>query len=137
MSYDIISTRKRKTMKIVKPIDIYNAIKKYGKKKQECFIVITLNSVKDIIAIHIATIGLVNQTIIHAREIFKHVFLDNAVGLIIAHNHPSKELQPSADDIEITKHISKASKIMGIHFIDHLIINHKTFYSFRQNGKIL
>jgi DNA repair proteins len=137
MSYDIISTRKRKTMKIVKPIDIYNAIKRYGKKKQEYFIVITLNSVKDIIAIHIATIGLVNQTIIHAREIFKHVFLDNAVGLIVAHNHPSKAIQPSNDDIEITKHISKVSKIMGIHFLDHLIINQKSYYSFRQNGKML
>jgi len=136
MYYDIVSTRKRKTMKINKPIDIYNAIKRYGNQKQEYFIVITLNSVKDIIAIHIATIGLVNQTIIHAREIFKHVFLDNAVGLIIAHNHPSKELKPSADDIDITKHISEVSKIMGIHFLDHLIINKKTFYSFRQNGKI-
>jgi DNA repair protein RadC len=136
MTYEILSVRKRKTIRIVEPMDIYNAIKRYANKKQEYFLVITLNASKDIIAIHIATIGLASKTIIHAREIFKHVFLDNAVGIAVAHNHPSGAVQPSDEDIELTKHISECSKILGIHFIDSLIIAPKTFYSFMLDCKM-
>ena len=136
MSYDIISTRKRKTVKITYPIDIYNAIKRYGKNKQEQFIVITLNGIQEIIAIHIATIGLVNKTIIHPREIFKFAYMDNAFAIAVAHNHPSGNLFPSSEDIEITEQIIEVGKIMGIPVIDHLVINKSNFYSLRQNGII-
>jgi DNA repair protein RadC len=136
MTYEIISVRKRKTIRIVEPVDIYKAIKRYANKKQEYFLLITLNASKEIIAIHLVTIGLANKTIIHAREIFKHVFLDNAVGIIIAHNHPSGAVQPSDEDIELTKHIGECCKILGIHFIDSLIIAQKTFYSFMLDKKM-
>jgi len=136
MTYDIISIRKRKTIKIIKSIDIYNAIKKYGNKNQEYFLVITLTGKHEIIAIHIATIGLVNRTIIHPREVFKHAYIDNAVALVLAHNHPSGHLFPSYEDIEFTKQLINVSDIMGIHIVDHLIINKENFYSFRNNGNI-
>jgi DNA repair protein RadC len=136
MTYEIISIRKRKTIRIVEPVDIYKAIKRYANKKQEFFLVITLNASKEIIAIHIATIGLASKTIIHAREIFKHVFLDNAVGIAVAHNHPSGAVQPSDEDIDMTKYIGECCKILGIHFIDSLIIAQKTFYSFMLDGKL-
>jgi len=57
--------------------------------------------------------------------------------IIIAHNHPSSILKPSNDDIEITKRINEAGVLLGINVIDHLIINNKGYYSFRQNTKIL
>jgi len=136
MTYDIISKRKKKTVRILNPIDIYNEIKKYAKSQQELFLVLTLNKNHDILGIHIATKGLVDKTIIHPREIFKHVFLDNATSLIIAHNHPSNVIQPSLEDIEITRRINDISILMEIEFLDHLIINKKSYYSFRVDGKI-
>jgi len=136
MTYEIISTRKRKSVKVRNPIDIYEAIKRYGISKQECFLVITLNGAHEIIAIHIATVGLANKTIIHPREIFKRAYSDNAVAVAVAHNHPSGSLVPSDEDVEITERIIEAGKILGVPIIDHLIINQKSFYSFRQNGKI-
>jgi len=136
MTYEIISTLKRKTTKIKTSIDVYNAIKKYGNYKQELFIVLTLNNLHDIIAIHICTMGLVNRTVIHPREVFKHAFIDNAVCIAIVHNHPSGLLLPSFEDIEITDLISEAGKIMEIKVIDHLIITQKGYYSFRDNNNI-
>ena len=138
MTYDIISKRKKKTIKILNPIDIYNEIKKYAKSDQELFLVLTLNPSHDIIGIHIATKGLANKTVIHPREIFKHVFLDNATSLIIAHNHPSNVIiQPSIEDKEITRQINEICELMQIEFLDHLIINKKSYYSFRVDGKIV
>jgi len=136
MNYEIISIRKRKTVQIKTPVDVYNAIKRYGTNKQEVFIVITVNGSHEIITIHIATIGLVNKTIIHPREIFKHAFIDNAVSVIIAHNHPTGLLLPSLEDIKLTEEIIEVSEIMEIPVIDHIIFNKKGYYSFKEYGKI-
>jgi DNA repair protein RadC len=130
MTYEIISIRKRKCIKIVTSIDIYKAIKKYASNEQELFIVITLNVSHEIIAIHIASVGSSNMTIIQPREIFKHAVRDNAVAIIVAHNHPSGAVEPSPEDVGITERIIEAGKILGIHVIDHLIISKRNYYSF-------
>jgi len=135
MTYEIISVRKRKSIKIRDPIDIYKAIKRYGSNEQEQFLVITLNGNNEIIAIHIATLGLAYKTLIEPREVFKHAVRDNAVAIIIAHNHPSGALTPSPEDVGITERIIEAGNILGIHVIDHLIISKRNYYSFGQDGK--
>ena len=135
MRYDIITTRKlRKTITIKNPGDIYKYLKRYAKSKQEHFIVATLNGAHEVIAIHIATIGLVNTTIIHPREVFKYAYMDNASAIIVAHNHPSCNITPSDEDLDITIRLKEAGKILGIHFVDHLIISKYCFLSFRQEG---
>jgi len=136
MTYEIVSVRKRKTVKIRTPIDIYNAVRRYTTNKQEVFLVLTLNGEHEIIAIHIATIGLVNETKIHPREVFKHAYIDNAVAVVIAHNHPSGCLFPTIEDIEVTERMIGVSEVMGIHVMDHLIITAKYYYSFKENGNI-
>jgi len=136
MTYEVISVRKRKTVKIAVPKDIYNAVKRYGNNKQELFIVITMNQYLNIIAIHIATIGINNYTIIHPREVFKHAFIDNAPAVAIAHNHPSGNVNPSSVDIKMTKRLIEISKIMEIYVLDHVIFTQENYYSFRQKGKI-
>jgi len=132
MTYDILSTRKcRKIISIKRPNDIYNFLKRYAKSRQEMFFVLTLNSAHEIIGIHISTVGFVNKTIFHPREVFIHAIKDNASSLIVAHNHPSGNLLPSPEDEEITERLNKASEIMGFNFLDHLIFNKKGFYSMK------
>jgi len=137
MTYDIISTRKcKKVISIKYPKDIYNCLKKYANKKQEYFLVITLNGAHEVISIKIATIGLADRTLTHPREVFTHAINDNAVAIAVAHNHPSGRLKASDEDDEITERLKNACKIMGINFLDHLIISKNGYYSYRENKKI-
>ena len=134
MTYDLMTTRKiKKTLTIKKPSQIHEFLKRYAKSKQEQFLVITLNGNHDIISIHIATIGLVNKTIAHVREVFIHAILDNASSIIIAHNHPSGNTEPSPEDIQITIHFKEAADLLGFNFLDHIIISKNDYYSFRQH----
>jgi DNA repair protein RadC len=137
MEYEIISTRKvKKTITFKNPVDIYKYLKRYAKSKQEQFIVITLNGAHEVIKIHIVTIGLVNKTIVHPREVFYRAIQDNASAFVVAHNHPSGKLTPSPEDDEITERLIKASEIMGIYFLDHLIINKEWYFSYRQESNL-
>ena len=137
MTYDIISTRKIKTIRIKKPDDIYNCLKRYAKNEQEYFIVMTLNGKHEVIGTHIASVGLVNKTIIHPREVFKHAIKDNASAIIISHNHPSGDTSPSIEDNEITLRMKKAADILGINFLDHLIIGKNGYYSYGNENKLM
>ena len=138
MTYDIISKRKyKKTIIIKKPDDIYNCLKRYAKSEQEYFIVMTLNGTHEVISIHIASFGLVNQTIIHPREVFKHAIREKACAVVISHSHPSGNTQPSGKDNEITTRMKKAADILGIHILDHLIIGKNGYFSYRSERLIL
>jgi DNA repair protein RadC len=136
MKYDIISTRIRKTIKIRKPDDLHQFIKRYAKSRQEHFLVITMDGQHQIIGIHISTIGTAQKVVIHPREVFIHAIRDNATTIMVAHNHPSGGIKPSKEDIEITEKLNSAAEILGFFFLDHLIFTKKEFYSFRQNGKL-
>jgi len=137
MTYDIMITKRcRKIIQIKCPIDIFNCLKRYSRCRQEHFLVLTFNGAHEVISIHISTIGLVNKTVAHPREVLTHAIKDNAVAIIVAHNHPSGSLKPSDEDDEITERLKDACKIMGIHFLDHLIISKDGYYSYRQNGRL-
>jgi len=135
--YDIISVRHRKAISVKHPEDIFDVIKKYAKRsKQELFLVITLDSTHQMIGVHIATIGLINRTIIHPREVFIHAVRDMASSIAIAHNHPSGKIMPSSEDEKITRRIKEASDIMGFYFLDHIIFSKDNFFSFRREHSI-
>ena len=137
MTYDIISKRKRKTIKVTHPDDLFRSLKRYTRSRQEHFFVITINGANEIIGIHISTIGIAIKTIIHPREVFIHAIMDNATSIIVAHNHPSNNLKPSEEDIEITERLKEAGKLLGINVLDHLIINKNGYYSFKKETEIL
>ncbi|MDR0496904.1 MAG: JAB domain-containing protein, partial [Treponema sp.] len=88
------------------------------------------------LAVRIVTIGLVNRTIVHPREVFADPILDRASALVVAHNHPSGNLEPSAEDDEITSRLKAAGDILGVNFLDHLIFSENFYFSFRQEGLI-
>ena len=73
----------------------------------------------------------------HPREVFKEAYLLSASSIICVHNHPSGNVEPSKDDIDITNQLSSIGYIMGIKLVDHLIIGSNTYYSFLENGKII
>lgn len=122
--------------KITSPADILPAVWKYAEENQEHFVVASLNGAHEVIEIRVSSIGLLNRTLVHPREIFRQAIIDNAAAVIIIHNHPSGNLEPSQEDIEITKRIKDAGIIVGIEVLDHLIISKSGYYSFLEEGKL-
>jgi DNA repair protein RadC len=119
------------------PEDIFNAVRHYADRRQERFICISLNGAHEVLAVRVVTVGLVNRTIIHPREVFADPIADRSCAVCSAHNHPSGELRPSPEDDDVTLTLLKAAKILGIRFLDHIIFSEKTFFSYRQEKRLL
>jgi DNA repair protein RadC len=107
-----------------------------GHLKKESFYVILLDSsLKKILDIEV-TRGLLNASLVHAREVFNPAIKHNARGIIVLHNHPSGLLEPSPEDIKITKRLVESGEILDIPVYDHLIVTEGGYYSFKENGLI-
>lgn len=104
-----------------------------GENDRETFSVIGLDAKGFITYYEKAHIGILSQSIIHPREIFKSAIVSNSHSIIIAHNHPSGDVTPSGSDCDITKDIETAGKILKIEVLDHLIISDDKYYSIREN----
>ncbi|MBR5646151.1 MAG: DNA repair protein RadC [Treponema sp.] len=118
------------------PKDVVPFVKQYAISLQEHFLVVILNGGHEIIKIHVASVGTVNRTLIHAREIFGEAIRNNAAAVILVHNHPSGTSMPSEEDIESTEALLQASKIIGIPILDHIIIDRDSYFSFMEEGLI-
>jgi len=118
------------------PTDIFTLVRHYADRKQERFISLSLNGAHEVLAVRIVTIGLVNKTIIHPREVFADLIQDRAAAFCVAHNHPSGQLTCSPEDEDITERLLGAAKILGIQFVDHIIFSETNWWSFRENGKL-
>jgi len=118
------------------PSDVFALVRHNAEKKQECFLSVSLNGAHEVIATRVVTIGLVNRTIVHPREVFADLLQDRAAAFVVAHNHPSGQLSPSPEDNAITERLGKAALILGLNFLDHLIFSQASFYSYRQDGRM-
>lgn len=128
---------KQKSRKITFAKDAYHELLTYADKKQEHFIAMTLDGANYIIEKRVITIGTLNQSLVHPREVFADAITDRAASVIIAHNHPSGQLHPSHEDMLVTERLKKAATILGIDLLDHLIITGEGFYSFKNEGKLI
>jgi DNA repair protein RadC len=81
-------------------------------------------------------VGSVNSSLVHPREVFKPAIKNSASAVILCHNHPSGNCIPSSEDIEITKRLCEAGKIVGVQILDHIIIGDGVFFSFKDKGLI-
>jgi DNA repair protein RadC len=122
--------------RIKEPADIFTLIRHYADRKQERFISLSLNGAHEVLAVRIVTIGLLNKTIVHPREVFADLIQDRAAAFCVAHNHPSGQLESSVEDDEITARLQSAARILGLHFVDHIIFSETSWWSFRENGKL-
>ncbi len=104
--------------------------------EKEYFIVLTLNGAHKTIDNHIVSVGLVNKTLVHPREIFRPAILDNATSIIIAHNHPSGSLEVSREDKDVTRRIKQAGELIGIRVLDHIIFTSDNHLSMLENNML-
>ena len=133
--YQIISERRAAPLSIHSPDQIYNFLKKkYGKEQQEHFFVLTLSGSHAVIAIRIVTKGLLNRTLVHPREVFKHCIADNATAVVVAHNHPSGNTEPSNEDNKLTERLKDAGELIGIKLLDHVVFSDKNYHSYLEHG---
>lgn len=123
-------------VKITTPADILPLIRHFADRKQEHLLSITINGANEVLNVRVVSIGLVDRTPAHPREVFADVVADRASGIIVAHNHPAGSLEPSPADIETTRQLRQAGEIMGIQLLDHIIFNRSGYFSFLELGRL-
>jgi DNA repair protein RadC len=113
--------------------DVLEQVAEYRNKKQEYLIGITLDGANRLINKRIITIWLLNQSLVHPREVFADAIEDRAHSIILVHNHPSWTNKPSKEDVYVTKRLEEVSKIIWINLRDHIIVTKDDYYSFKEN----
>lgn len=126
----------KQNKKITKAEDIYNELQEYKNKKQEYFMTITLDGANHIIEKRVVFIGTLNRSLIHPREIFADALTDRAASIIIAHNHPSGQLEASVEDLHVTQRIKESGKLLGVELLDHVIFTKDGFLSLADGGQM-
>jgi DNA repair protein RadC len=129
MSQQVLSPR----FKIEHPVHAYNLVKEQLQvEKRELFVIILLDNRGSLIGQHTVAIGTLTFAPVHPREVFYPAIRHKAASIILAHNHPSGDLTPSKQDIELTKQLVEAGKLVGIPVNDHVIVSNQGYLSLRQ-----
>ncbi len=120
----------------LKPEDIWKELKDIRGHKKEHFVIFFLDSRNQEIKREIISVGSLNANLVHPREVFEPAVKNLAAQVIVAHNHPSGDTEPSEDDLTINKRLVEAGKILGIEVIDHIIVSKEGYFSFKDKGLI-
>lgn len=107
---------------------------KLGREKKEHFVVLLLDSQNNYINIHDISVGILNSSLVHPREVFEPAIRQLAARIVIAHNHPSGSIEPSKEDLQLTQRLISVGELIGIHVIDHLIISLEGYVSLKQRN---
>lgn len=124
------------TVKVSRAQDVLPMVSDLIEKRQEHFLCISLNGANEVIEKRVVTIGLLNMSPVHPREVFADVILDRAAAVIFVHNHPSGDLQPSDADLKMHEQLTEAGNILGIRVLDHIIVSRRGHLSFQEAGII-
>jgi len=124
----------RETVRIVTASDVLPLLTDIASKQQEYFVCISLNGANEVIEKRIVTIGLLDHSPIHPREVYADVIADRAAAVIFAHNHPSGDVQPSDADLRTHEQLTEAGKLLGLRVVDHVIVARKGYFSFQEAG---
>ncbi len=117
------------------PADAHEILREFiGDSDREHFVVLLLDSRNRVIGINTVSIGNLNSSIVHPREVMKAAILANAAGIILCHNHPSGDPDPSGEDLSMTERLKLAGELLGIPVFDHLVLGNSTFCSFKERG---
>jgi DNA repair protein RadC len=122
--------------KVTKPEDILPLVGDLATRRQEHFICITLNGAGEVLGNRVITVGLLNHSLVHPREVFSDAITDRAASVICVHNHPSGSLEPSSQDIAITGQLKEAGALVGIPLTDHIIVSRNGYLSMRERGLV-
>jgi DNA repair protein RadC len=111
--------------RITSPDDAHKLAASYiADEDREVFLVMMLNTKNQVIGLHRAHVGSLNASIVHPRDVMKSAILNNAASIIVSHQHPSGDTTPSREDIEVTKRLAEAGRVLGIEVLDHVIVSH-------------
>lgn len=133
----IASSYRQDSLAITSPQDVADMLMEQMRYYQkEYFKIILLNTKNQIIATEIVSIGSLNSSLVHPREIFNIAVKRGCASIILAHNHPSGDPTPSKEDMEVTVRLVDSGEILGIKVLDHLIIGEGRYYSFKEGGLI-
>lgn len=114
--------------------DVIESVLHLQDAAEEHFGILSLNTKNRVTGIHVLSVGSLNASIVHPREVFKAAILNNAASLICFHNHPSGDPTASPQDIELTRRLVNAGDLLGIEVLDHIIIGDGLFASMKQSG---
>ena len=118
------------------PADVYPVVSHYADRKQEHFLAVSLNGAHEVLACRVVSVGLVNRTLVHPREVYADALTDRAAALVVAHNHPSGKVDPSPEDREVTRRLAAAGETLGVKLLDHVIFSLEGYYSFLEHGEV-
>lgn len=126
----------KRTKIYLTPKDVWDELKDLHNHKKEHFVIFYLDARNQEIKREIISVGSLNANLVHPREVFEPAVRNLAAQIILAHNHPSGDPEPSEDDLEITKRLVESGKILGIEIIDHIIVAKNGFISFKERRLI-
>jgi DNA repair protein RadC len=122
------------TTRFTSPKQVFELFKDLIYETKEHFITLHLDGKNRIMCMDRVSIGSLNQSIVHPREVFKTALLSNAAAIICVHQHPSGDPNPSSEDLSITKRLKEAGELMGIRVLDHIVVGHEDYISFVEKG---
>lgn len=131
-----LCTDKDTQIRINTPEDTLPLLSDIKLQKKEHFMVLYLNARQEVIHKEIVSMGTLNASLVHPREVFEPALKYLASVILLAHNHPSGDEEPSDADIAITKRLNEVGQLMGIEVMDHIIITSERYYSFREHNMI-
>lgn len=136
MTYQVreLTTRKYrgKPLEAIRgPDDVVRVLPKLHREQREHFVVVLLNARHEVLRIETVSVGSLNASIVHPREVFKPAVVHSAASVVLAHNHPSGDPEPSEEDLSITKRLVEVGELLGIAVLDHVIVARRGVVSFR------
>jgi DNA repair protein RadC len=133
---DVLSGRERPVIRC--PQDVATVVGDYLKESdREHFVVLLLDTKNSVIGINTVSIGILDSALVHPREVYKAAILANAAAIILAHNHPSGDPTPSAEDGHITQRLRAAGQVLGIEVMDHIVVGDQArFTSLKERGML-
>ncbi len=124
----------KQNKKISNASDVYDELKEYKNKQQEYFLTIYLDGANHICETRVITIGTLNQSLVHPREVFAPAVEHRCASIIVAHNHPSGVLKPSREDMLVTDRLKQSGKLLGIELLDHVVFGKDGYFSMKDEG---
>lgn len=121
---------------VTSAVNLLNKVFDFENLPTETLVMVALDVKKKVIGTFVISQGTINMTPVSPREVFQKAFLANAHSIIVAHNHPSGDPEPSKQDIAFTRDLMEAGKIMGVQICDSIILGHNSYYSFLEDGLI-
>lgn len=114
--------------------NVFEWAQKLKDQTKEMFLALHLDSKNRLLCVDVVSIGSLNASIVHPREVFKMALLSNAASILLIHNHPSGDPNPSREDLDLTKQLSKGSEMLGVRILDHVIIGDNQYCSLADRG---